>query len=224
MWRTVWTLVKGAAPALLIATLVPMALFWVMLTVAGIGYAIGVSVVYAYGAAAAQFLKHRRISGMLLVTVFMASMKALAVVLSGKAAVYFAIPAVETAGFGLTFLVTMFTAEPLVVRLARDLVPHAAQGITERRSLVRTLSWAWTLTYVGSGVTTLVLLSILPLPVFLGVHTVTGWCWTGTGTLVSAVLCRTQARGLLAGDTARTAPATPGRGAAPVRAIAATPA
>jgi hypothetical protein len=159
-----------------------------------------VSVVYAYGVAIYQYARRRRVSGMLLMTVFMATMRAVAAVASGQAVMYFAIPVVETAGFGLMFAATMFTSEPLVVRLARDLVPHAADDIAQRASLIKTLSLIWTVTYLASCATSLVLLTTVPLSVFLGAHTLTGWFWTGAGMAITIALCRRRTSGLL-GET-----------------------
>ena len=193
---SVWLLAKAALPAVFVATLVPMALFYAALEAGSVLWAIAVSVAYAYSVAAYQFFRRRRVSGMLMVTVLMATVKGITAVLSGHAFVYFAIPAVETAAFGLMFLATMFSSEPLVVRLARDLVPGAADGIAARRSLIRSLSLVWTITYVGSGTTTTLLLTTMPMRVFLGAHTVTGWMWTLSGAAASVIICRLRARGV----------------------------
>ncbi|HMC40058.1 MAG TPA: VC0807 family protein [Acidimicrobiales bacterium] len=184
-------------PALLVATIIPLALFYIALTAGSVLWAIAVSVVYAYGVAAYQHFRYRRVSGMLLMTVFMATVRAVTAVVSGHPLVYFAIPVVETAAFGLMFVATMFSSEPLVVRLARDLVPGAADGLAARRSLIRWLSVVWTVTYLGSGTTTFVLLTTTPMKVFVGAHTLTGWLWTGTGTAVTVLICRARAAGLL---------------------------
>ncbi|MDE3205204.1 MAG: hypothetical protein KGQ66_13425 [Acidobacteriota bacterium] len=198
VWRTALSLVRGAIPALLVATLIPLLLFYVVMAAGTITWAIGLSVVYAYTVAAYQHFRNHRVSGMLLITVFMATLRGLAAILSGHPFVYFAIPVAETAGFGLMFLATMFTSEPLVVRLARDLVPTAADGLAARRSLTRTLSIVWTVVYLGSGATTLVLLMMTPMSVFLGAHTLTGWFWSGSGAVISLLICRARAAGLVA--------------------------
>ena len=133
--RSAWSLLRGALPAVAVATLIPLALFYLVLAAGGVVWAIAVSILYAYGVAVYQFVRRRRVSGMLLVTVFMATVKGVAAVLSGHMMVYFAVPVVETAGFGLMFAATMFTSEPLVVRLARDLIPHAADDLAGRHAL-----------------------------------------------------------------------------------------
>jgi hypothetical protein len=215
MWRTAWLLLRGAMPAVVVATLIPLALFYAALSAGSVMWAIGVSVAYAYGVAAYQRIRNHRVSGMLLVTVFMATLRAVTAFVSGHAMVYFAIPVVETAAFGLMFLATMFTSEPLVVRLARDLVPAAAEGLAARRSLIRTLSLVWTITYLGSGATTMVLLTTTPMRIFLGAHTLIGWMWSGSGAAASVLICRSRAQGLFAAvcAPAREAAAARARGA-----------
>jgi hypothetical protein len=215
MSRYVWVLARGAMPALTIATLIPVGLFYAALAAGSVRTAIVVSVIYAYGVATYQWRCRRRVSGMLLVTVCMATLRLAMWTLSGQAKLYFAIPVAETAGFGLMFLATMFTSEPLVVRLARDLVPGAADGIAARRSLIKALSLVWTITYVGSGLTTLLLLNTVPLRVFIATHVVSGWMWTGSGVLASIVICRLMGTGVLASLLALSPPG-PGRPAAAV--------
>ena len=205
--RVVVPLVRGALPAILVATLIPLALFQLALAAGSIVWAIAISVAYAYGVASYQFIRYRRVSGMLLVTAFMATIRAATAISSGHMMLYFAVPVVETAGFALMFAATMFSSEPLVVRLARDLVPHAADGIAERRALTKTLSLVWTATYLGSCATSLILLTTVPLPVFLGAHTLAGWVWTGSGMALTISMCRRRAGGLLTETLLQPAPA-----------------
>jgi hypothetical protein len=195
--RAGWRLARTAFPAIAVATLIPLALFYLTLVAGSMVWAIGVSVLYAYGFAGLQYRRSRRISGMLLVTVFMVTLRAVAAAASGQTFVYFAIPVAETAGFGLMFVATLWTSEPLVVRIARDLVPDLADDLAGRRRLIRGLSVIWMATYLASGATTLALLATVPLPVYLGAHQVAGWCWVGGGVALSFSLCRRQGGGLL---------------------------
>jgi hypothetical protein len=204
-----WIVIKGAMPAVVTYTMVPLLLFYSALFFGSVLCAIAVSVTYAYALSVCQYVRRGRISGMLLVTAFMATGRAVAAVASGHTDVYFAVPIFETAGFGLMFIATMFSAEPLVVRLARDLVPQAADDIARRRSLVKRLSLIWTAVYLASGTTTLVLLATVPLPVYLGAHTLTGWFWTGSGVLGSVVLCRANKTNLIGDPIPRQIAALP---------------
>jgi hypothetical protein len=198
MVRALWVLGRGALPAIAVASLIPLGLFYFAFLAGSLKWGIAVSLVYGYGVAIYQYVRRRRVSGMLLVTMFMGTVRALAALTSGHPLVYFAVPVVETAGFGLMFTATMFSSEPLVVRIARDLVPHAADSIAERRALMRSLSLVWTATYLASGATTTALLVTVPLRVYLGAHTLTGWFWTVSALMASIVLCRRNKVGVLA--------------------------
>jgi len=188
---------RAAFPAIAVATLIPLALFYLTLVAGSMVWAIGVSVLYAYGCAAFQYGRRRRVSGMLLMTVFMVTLRAVSAAASGQTVVYFALPVFETAGFGLMFVATLWTSEPLIVRLARDLVPQLADDLASRRNLIRGLSLIWMVTYLASGATALVLLATVPLPVYLGAHQLAGWAWVGSGVALSVVLVRRRGEGIL---------------------------
>jgi hypothetical protein len=134
---------------------------------------------------------------MLLMTVLLVTLRAVGAAASGHVFVYFVLPVAETGVFGLLFLATMATKEPLIVRLARDMVPHLADDLAGRRALVNRLSLVWTLTYLASGATTLLMLLTVSLPVYLGAHQLAGWMWVGAGIGASVMLCRRHGNGLL---------------------------
>jgi len=206
VWAAARPVARHALPAVAVATLIPMGLFYLVMALATVHVAILTSVAYAYSAGAWQYRRRRRVSGMLLLTMFMATVRAVAALVWGHAFVYFAVPVVETAGFGLLFLASMAWREPLVVRLARDFVPHLADGVAARRSLVRTLSLIWAVTYLASGATTMVLLTTQPITVYLGAHQLAGWLWTSAGIISSVLVCRWRSRPLYA-DALRARPA-----------------
>lgn len=192
-----WRLLSAAFPAVAVATIIPLGLFYVTMAAASTTWAIVFSVVYAYGFASVQLVRRGRVPGMLLITVFMVTLRAVAAMASGQVLVYFAVPVAETAGFGLLFLATMWSSEPLVIRLARDLLPHAADELASRPGVVRGLSLIWMVTYLASGATTLALLTTVPIPVYLGAHQLAGWCWVAAGLAVSALLCHRRGDGVL---------------------------
>lgn len=187
---------RAALPAIAVATLIPLGVFYIGLAVGSVVAAIVASIVYAYGVALYQWVRNRRVSGMLLMTLLMVTLRGLAAAVTGHTFAYFFVPVVETAGFGLLFLATMFTSEPLIVRLARDFVPHLAEDLAGRRRLIRWLSATWTLTYLASGATTLVLLLTQSVAVYVTAHEVIGWMWVALGVGASIALCRRHAAGL----------------------------
>jgi hypothetical protein len=195
--RAGFRLARAALPAILAASLIPLALFYLVLAAGSMVWAIVVSVVYAYGLAAFQYSRSRRVSGMLLMTVFMVSVRAIGAAASGRTLVFFALPVAETAGFALMFVATLWTSEPLIVRIVRDLIPHVADDLAERRALIRGLSLIWMATYLASGATALALLTTVSLPVYMGAHQIAGWCWVAGGIALSVGLCQRHGGGLL---------------------------
>lgn len=194
--RSALHLARAAGPALAVASLIPLGLFYVGLAFGSVIAAIVISSVYTYSVAAYQYFRWRRVSGVLLMTVFMVTLRAVTLAASGQPFLYFAVPVAETAGFALLFLATMLTREPLIVRLARDFVPSVADDFASRRQLIRWLSAVWTLTYLASAATTLSLLLTQSTAVYVGAHQLAGWAWTLSGIAVSVLVCRWRAHGL----------------------------
>lgn len=186
-----------ALPVIGTTTVVPLLLFYAAMAAGSVAWGIAVSVAYVYLAAGYQYLRSRRVSGMLLMTVLLVTLRAVGAVASGHVFVYFVLPVAETGVFGLLFLATMATREPLIVRLARDMVPHLADDLAGRPGLVTRLSLVWTITYLASGATTLLMLLTVSLPVYLGAHQVAGWMWVAAGIGASVMLCRRHGSGLL---------------------------
>src|SRR6516165_7219195 len=90
--RALWILGRGALPAIAVATLIPLGLFYVAFLAVSLRWGIVVSLVYGYSVAIYQYVRRRRVSGMLLVTMFMGTVRAVAALTSGYALVYFAVP------------------------------------------------------------------------------------------------------------------------------------
>lgn len=199
VWRAVRVILgmaKAAVPAVAIGTLIPLGLFVLILSLASVEVAVATSVAYTYGVGAYQYLRHARIAGVVLMAGFMVTVRAVAMLASGHTFAFFVVPVLETAGFGLLFVVTLWTREPLIVRLARDFVPQLAGELAGHRLLIRWLSSVWAGVYLASGTTTLVLLLTQPLPVYLLAHEVAGWAWVGSGIGATVCVVRWRAAGL----------------------------
>lgn len=194
--RSVLHLARAAGPAVIVASLIPLGLFYVGLAFGSVVAAIVISSVYTYSVATYQYVRWRRVSGVLLMTVFMVTLRAGTAAASGQPFLYFVVPVAETGGFALLFLATMLTREPLIVRLARDFVPAVAKDFASRRQLIRWLSAVWTFTYLASAATTLVLLLTQSTAVYMGAHQLSGYAWLASGIAVSILVCRWRAPGL----------------------------
>ncbi len=179
-----------------VATIIPLGLFYVVLAAGSVQWAMGVSVVYAWAMVLWQYLRHRQVSGLLVVTWLTATLRAGLALLSGHPFVYFAMPAAETAVFGLAFLATLAGSEPLVIRLARDLLPAGADRLAANRPLIRNLSVLWAASHLLSAGATLLLLGATPLRVFLAVHIFANWVFIGAAGGLSVWLVRSRDRDL----------------------------
>lgn len=198
MAAVAWKMARQALPAVTVATIIPLVLFYTALTAGSVHWAIGVSVAYAWAMVAWQYLRRRSVSGMLVVTWLTATLRASLALVSGHTFIYFALPAVETAVFGLMFVISLGGRQPLLVRLARDLLPSAADGLADRRRLIRDLSVLWAASHVLSALATVLLLVASPLSVFVVVHVVTGWLFIAVAGAISVWLVRRRDADLFA--------------------------
>lgn len=198
--RRVLRLIWGAVPAVTIATLIPLAVFYGVSAFLGLQAGIVASLAWAYAMLAYQAVRSRRLSGLLVLTAFTLTVRSLAWGVHQSAFTYFVVPVIETVGTGALFVVTLALGRPLLVSLARDFVPSLGDHLThhDHRPLVRHLSCLWGFVYFGSAATSAVLLETLDIKWFLLLHQASGWIWTGTGLAVSVLYGRKRAKELFA--------------------------
>lgn len=200
MIRRVAHVVRGALPAVVTATVVPLALFYGVSAGAGMKAGIIASLAWAYLMLGRQLLASRRLSGLLMVTAFALTARCAAWAIHQSTFTYFFVPVVETVGMAGIFLVTLALGRPLLVSLARDFLPSLGDQLNHRsyRPMVRRLSWLWGAVNLGSAATSATLLTTQNLHLFLLFHSVSGWIWTGTGITVSFLYGRRHASDLFA--------------------------
>ncbi|HEX6393180.1 MAG TPA: VC0807 family protein [Acidimicrobiales bacterium] len=198
--RKVLRLVAGALPALLVATIIPLFLFYSISAAAGMKAGIIASLAWAYLMLGRQLLTSRRMSGLLMITAFTLTVRCVTWVVHQSTFTYFAVPIAETIGMGALFVVTFLMGRPLLVSLARDFVPSLGDHLTHEKHqrLVRHLSCVWGIVYLGSASTSAVLLLTQNIRWFLLLHQMSGWMWTGTGLTFSFLYGRRHAKELFA--------------------------
>ena len=201
--RKVMHIVSGALPAITVATVVPLSLFYGISAVAGMKAGIVASLAWAYLMLGRQIIRSRRMSGVLTITAFTLTVRCITWVVHQSAFTYFAVPVFETIGMSLLFVVTLALGRPLLVSLARDFVPSVGDrlGHSEHKRLVRDLSCLWGAVYLGSATSSAVLLSTQSMHLFLLLHQMSGWIWTGSGVVVTVLYARRHAQELMAAAT-----------------------
>ena len=166
--------VRRVSLSLLIAVIVPAAVFYAVFVLAGTWTAIAAALVWSYGAIAWRALTRRRTSGLLILTALLLTGRTLLSVLADSTWLYFLQPVISDGIVALLFLLSLASARPMVARLAGDFYPMDADLAARPR--IRRLFWHLTALWAVLGVTkatfTLWLLQSQSLETFLLVKSI----------------------------------------------------
>jgi hypothetical protein len=153
-------IVARTIASLSIAVVVPAALFWATLMVFGVYGAVSVALVWMSGAMCWRWASGRRVSRLLLLTLGIMTIRTGFTLVTGNTFVYFVQPVFADATVAAIFLGSLWTAHPIVARLAPDFYPvdaalAARPGV---HRLFRRLTLLWGIVIVAKGSVTLWLL------------------------------------------------------------------
>lgn len=171
---TLSAVVRQVAISLLVACIIPVALFYGAFVTIGVGAAMAAAIGWSYGAIVWRKLTGRRTSGLLLLT---------ALVLTGRTAVslvadstffYFFQPIISDGVVGAAFLLSLISARPVVARLAGDFYPmdHELSLRPGIVSLFRRLTLFWAALCIGKAMAMGWLLFSQPLESFVRIQSV----------------------------------------------------
>lgn len=163
------TVIRRVALSLLVACVVPAALFYLLVVVADVWVAIFAALGWSYGAIAWRRLTRRRTSGLLILTSIVLTGRTAVAFLTDSTFLYFLQPVISDGVVGTTFLLSLATARPLVARLAGDFYPmgHELSLRPRIKRLFRNLTVMWAALCVGKALMTLWLLQSLSLETFV---------------------------------------------------------
>jgi uncharacterized membrane protein len=185
-------LARHALPSLLEATAIPMALFYCVLPTLGLWPAIASSLLWSYTAVGRRLLTGRRVPGVLILAVALATARTAVAAADHSAFLYFVQPVLATALVGLTFLGSAALGRPLTERLAADLIPFP-EGFLSRpqvRRFFTGIAVLWGVNQLANAGVTLWLLTHEPLDVFVVAHNVASWTLAGISIGVSTLWFR----------------------------------
>lgn len=165
------SILRRLALSLLMANVIPAALFYCCLRAGNVWAALVAALVWCYGAIAWRAGTRRRASGLLLVTAVGLTAKSALAVASGSTFLYFVQPAITDAVVALLFFASLLTARPIVARVAADFFPMTVEVASRPRiqRLFWNLTLFWALLCVVKCVMTLWLLEALPTVMFVAV-------------------------------------------------------
>ncbi|WP_148615047.1 VC0807 family protein [Nocardioides rubriscoriae] len=141
------SVMRRLALSLLVACGVPAVLFYATLQAAGLTAAILTALAWSYGAIGWRRLSHRPMSGLLLLTATVLTIRTVFTLSTGNTFVYFLQPVVSDVVVALVFFVSLASARPLVSRLAADFYPMSPDLAAHPH--VRRLFWRLTLMWGG---------------------------------------------------------------------------
>lgn len=160
--------------SLLIACVVPAALFYVCLVTISVWAALVAALAWCYAAGAWRMATKRRRSGLLVLTMAVLTARTGFAFASGDTFVYFLQPAATDLLVAAAFFGSLATARPVVARLAADFYPMSAD--VAKRPRVQRLFWhltlLWAVVCLGKASVTVSLLFSQSMMTFVVVKTV----------------------------------------------------
>jgi uncharacterized membrane protein len=161
--------VRRSGPHVLEASLIPTALFYCCLTMAGLGPAYGAALLWLYAAAVSRLVRGKTIPPLLVLGVIGISVRTTAAVMSGSSFLYFAQPIAGSLVVGSVFLASIALGRPMVERLALEFWPLTPEMLARPavNRLLRRLTFVWAGVNLVTGAMTLALLVYLPLPMYV---------------------------------------------------------
>lgn len=181
-----------AGRTLLIASVIPMGVFYATMSTLGLSAAILVTVGWYYAGLLARLMRHRPVIGAAMLGAGLMSVRALVAFWTGSSYLFFLQPVAGTVATAVSFAVTSLAGRPLLERLAHDFVPlppALSQRLRASRFFCYT-SMLWALMYAGNAVGTVWLLRSSSLGAFLLMKTVLSPLLTGATVVITYLLFR----------------------------------
>ena len=183
-------------PYLIEATIIPTALFYTLLVLGDMRWALGGALIWSYGAVARRVVGDRPVPALLILATLGITVRTTVYLLSSNDFVYFVQPIMRTTLTGLMFAVSVAVGRPLIARFANDFCP-LSEDVSVRpgiHRLFKRLTILWALVNVLAAASSLALLLTVPVSVFVVTAAVSAWIVTCTGVVVTVADSVTTAR------------------------------
>ncbi len=180
-------LARYAAPHLLEATVIPLALFYGGLQLLGLWAALLAALVWSYTSLLRRLVTRRRVPGMLMLGIVGLTARTALALATGSAFLYFLQPTVGTGLVAAVFLGSVLLGRPLALRLAADFMPLSEALLAHhgvRRFFLR-VSLLWAAVFMANAGISLWLLVSQSLATFLWSRTVASLALTGLAVVIS---------------------------------------
>jgi intracellular septation protein A len=176
-----------AGRPLLEFTLVPLALFWVLLGEVGFNAGLIAGLGWAGLAIGRRLVVGQKLPTILLITTTLLVVRTVVGLETGSAFLYFLQPTVQNFVFALMLVVTIGLDRPLLAKLADDFcaLPKGISGHPGIKRFFKRVSLLWALVFLINGVTTIVVLATQTVGNFLLVSTAGSYSVVAMGIALS---------------------------------------
>ena len=181
------SVVRRSGPHLIEASVIPTALFYSCLVVAGLGVAYAVALAWLYASVLVRVVRGRAIPPLLVLGVIGITVRTAVAVASGSTFFYFAQPVAGSLVMGGVFLISIVLGRPMIEKLALEFWPLTPEmlALPSVTRLLRGLTYLWAGVNLAIGATTLTLLLCLPLATYVAVKQLASLAITGLGIAIT---------------------------------------
>ncbi|MGH8959843.1 MAG: hypothetical protein ACRDWT_01330 [Jatrophihabitantaceae bacterium] len=165
-WRPI---LKRAGTTVLLASLLPMAVFYMSMSLFGLRAAVLATVAWYYAGLLLRVLRHQPVLAAAMLGAGLLSIRAVSVFVTGSAFVYFLQPVAGTIATATFLAATALAGRPVMDRLAHEFCPipaEVSQRLRNERFFCR-LSMVWAVTYFVNAAGTVWLLTNASLTGFI---------------------------------------------------------
>ncbi|WP_163505764.1 VC0807 family protein [Fodinicola acaciae] len=186
-----------AVPHLLESTLIPLGLFYVVLTTIGLDSAMWAALGWAGAAIGVRAIRRRPVPAVLVLTTTLLLARTVLGLMTDSAFLYFLQPTLQNFLLALAFAATAVLGRPLLAKLADDFCafPGALTSRPGVQRFFRQVSMLWALVFVANGLGTLWILAKETVGDYLMVSTAGSYALIGLAAVLSLGWFRRSLRG-----------------------------
>ncbi len=189
-------MLKKGLPHLLEGTLIPLAVFYTVLFVMDVWWALIGALTWSYLALARRMVRKQRVGGILIITALTLTIRAALTFLSGNVKFYFFQSTFAKVATSAAFLGSVWAGQPIIKRIAGDFIdlpPELEDHPVVKRCFARiTILWAGAL--LVHGAVAVYLLLTQSIETYVLVKTFVAWGFEGGAFALSIWLARRSMR------------------------------
>ncbi|HEX5586655.1 MAG TPA: VC0807 family protein [Acidimicrobiia bacterium] len=180
---------RRGLPRLLEATLVPAALFIVVIHLMGPLAAMLAVLIWGYGAILRRVLRGEAIPAILMLATLGLTVKTAVGLASGSTFAYFIQPVATTVVLALVFFGSLLVGRPAIAHLAHDFCPLGPDVASRPpiARLFRGLTVLWATVHLVTALSTFVMLISMPVALFVALKTVASFGISGAAIVITVV-------------------------------------